>query len=89
MTLFMREQLQRIRGERRHTVLVSHDLEEACICRTASCCCRASGRRGGIRALQRAASTHARDNVGTRLHQHQGALCSRCFSARYAKDELQ
>ena len=42
MTLFMREQLQRIFMETATTtVLVSHDLEEAVYLPTASCCCRA------------------------------------------------
>ena len=41
MTLFMRDQLQRIFMETKTTtVLVSHDLEEAVYLPTISCCCR-------------------------------------------------
>ena len=41
MTLFMREQLQRIFLETgTTTILVSHDLEEAVFSPTACCCCR-------------------------------------------------
>ncbi|MEI9924025.1 MAG: ATP-binding cassette domain-containing protein [Bradyrhizobium sp.] len=76
MTLFMREQLQRIFVETSTTtVLVSHDLEEAVyLSDRILLLSRHPAPRGGIRPLRRAAAAHPPDHVGSRVHQHQGAL---------------
>jgi NitT/TauT family transport system ATP-binding protein len=59
MTLFMREQLQRIFMETgTTTVLVSHDLEEAVYLPTGCCCCRGIRRGSPTSSLRNAAPPH-------------------------------
>ena len=76
MTLFMREQLQRIFMETgTTTVLVSHDLEEAVyLADRVLLLSRHPARDRRLRALRNAAPAHRRDAVGARLRDHQGAL---------------
>ena len=86
MTLFMREQLQRVFVETgTTTVLVSHDLEEAVyLSDRILLLSRHPGARRRIHALRRAAAAHRQDHDGSRFHQHQGAL-PRDFPARSAE----
>ena len=76
MTLFMREQLQRIFMETgTTTVLVSHDLEEAVyLADHVLLLSRRPAQIADYRALRCAAAAHRRDAVGAGIRRHQGAL---------------
>ena len=76
MTLFMREQLQRIFMETgTTTVLVSHDLEEAVyLADRVLLLSRHPAADRRLRTLRNAAPPHGRDAVASRLRDHQGAL---------------
>ena len=76
MTLFMRDQLQRIFIETgTTTVLVSHDLEEAVyLADRILLLSRRPAAHRRLRALRRRAAARRRDAVGARIRPHQGAL---------------
>ena len=76
MTLFMREQLQRIFMETgTTTVLVSHDLEEAVyLADRVLLLSRHPARVADFVPFDARAAAHRRDAVGARFRAHQGAL---------------
>ena len=87
MTLFMREQLQRIFMETgTTTVLVSHDLEEAVyLADRVLLLSRASGADRRLRALRRAAAAHRRDAVAIPTSSTIKAHCLEVFQREVRK----
>ena len=87
MTLFMREQLQRIFMETgTTTVLVSHDLEEAVyLADRMLLLSRGPAQVADYRALRRAAAAHRRDAVRTRTSSRIKAHCLEVFQREVRK----